>query len=265
MDLNKLFEKLWNQYTDLNPQAFQVHELLETEESKILNDHVAFRTYNDPKVNIEKLARVFVENGYKEAGSYEFTQKKLIAKHFEHPDHEKPKVFISELLLDEFSKDLQENVSKLLDEMPQNLPEKDEFCLSGRPWSLQFSTYEKLLQESEYAAWLAAFGFCANHFTVSVNDLEKFSSLSELNEFLKGAGFELNKAGGEIKGSPKDFLEQSSTLASRIHVDFDDGRYEIPACYYEFAKRYPMENGELFQGFVAKSADKIFESTDRRW
>ncbi len=31
----------------------------------------------------------------------------------------------------------------------------------------------------------------------------------------------------------------------------------------EFAHRYPLPNGNLFQGFVAKSADKIFESTNR--
>ncbi|MDF5295491.1 DUF1338 domain-containing protein, partial [Vibrio parahaemolyticus] len=30
----------------------------------------------------------------------------------------------------------------------------------------------------------------------------------------------------------------------------------------EFAKRYPMANGELYPCFVAASADKIFESTN---
>jgi hypothetical protein len=37
----------------------------------------------------------------------------------------------------------------------------------------------------------------------------------------------------------------------------------VPACYYEFARRYPIANGELYQGFIAASADKIFESTNR--
>ena len=31
---------------------------------------------------------------------------------------------------------------------------------------------------------------------------------------------------------------------------------------YEFAYRHEMENGELFSGFIAGSADKIFESTN---
>ena len=47
-------------------------------------------------------------------------------------------------------------------------------------------------------------------------------------------------------------------------MKFDDGSKVIPCCYYEFARRYPLPNGNLFQGFVAKSADKIFESTNRR-
>ena len=36
----------------------------------------------------------------------------------------------------------------------------------------------------------------------------------------------------------------------------------IPSCYYEFARRYPLPSGEVFQGFVPESADTIFESTD---
>jgi hypothetical protein len=59
-------------------------------------------------------------------------------------------------------------------------------------------------------------------------------------------------------------LEQSSTLASRVRVEFSDGTREIPGCYYEFARRYPDATGRLFSAFLAPNADKIFESTDRR-
>jgi len=45
-------------------------------------------------------------------------------------------------------------------------------------------------------------------------------------------------------------------------VQFTDGKKEIPSCYFEFAKRYLLDSGELYQGFIAKSADKIFESTN---
>ncbi|MFP5459729.1 MAG: DUF1338 domain-containing protein, partial [Bacteriovoracia bacterium] len=62
---------------------------------------------------------------------------------------------------------------------------------------------------------------------------------------------------------PSVYLEQSSTLANNIAVTFDDGELTIPACYYEFARRYPLPSGDLYQGFVAASADKIFESTSK--
>ena len=45
-------------------------------------------------------------------------------------------------------------------------------------------------------------------------------------------------------------------------MNFEEGAKKITSCYYEFAFRHPMANGELFKGFIASSADKIFESTD---
>ncbi|MCK5469078.1 MAG: DUF1338 family protein, partial [Cyclobacteriaceae bacterium] len=57
--------------------------------------------------------------------------------------------------------------------------------------------------------------------------------------------------------------EQSSTIAYNKEISFSDGNYLIPACYYEFALRYPQSDGNLFRGFIAGSADKIFESTDK--
>ena len=57
-------------------------------------------------------------------------------------------------------------------------------------------------------------------------------------------------------------LEQSSTMADMAEVEFTNSKVKIPSCFYEFAKRYPLESGELYTGFVAASADKIFESTN---
>lgn len=72
----------------------------------------------------------------------------------------------------------------------------------------------------------------------------------------------MNDSGGEIKGTPQQLLEQSSTRAGKLPVHFEEGIHEIPACYYEFARRYPDQDGRMYSGFIAKSADKIFESTD---
>ena len=111
---------------------------------------------------------------------------------------------------------------------------------------------------------MSAFGFRANHFTVFANALRTFPDLASLNGFLKGHGFRLNESGGEIKGGPDIHLEQSSTMAGMAGVAFREGPRTVPGCYYEFARRYPLPGGELFQGFNDKSADKIFESTDRK-
>ena len=82
--------------------------------------------------------------------------------------------------------------------------------------------------------------------------------------FLKKEGHALNSSGGEVKGTPAQLLEQSSTLADQVDVIFQEGVFPVPSCYYEFAKRYPDADGKIFSGFIAGSADKIFESTDFR-
>jgi len=130
--------------------------------------------------------------------------------------------------------------------------------------SITFEVYEQLRKESEYAAWMYAFGYRANHFTVSINYLNTFEGIEAVNSFLKENGFQLNSSGGEVKGTPEQLLEQSSTLADQVEFNFSDGKRTIPGCYYEFARRYPDAKGQLFSGFIAGSADKIFESTNYR-
>jgi hypothetical protein len=127
---------------------------------------------------------------------------------------------------------------------------------------LSYDIYNRLREESEYAAWFYVFGFRANHFTVSINNLKKNSDIHKVNDLIKKNGFILNSSGGEIKGKPEDLLQQSSTMADIVSVNFIEGTFDIPSCYYEFAQRYPASDGKLYSGFIASSADKIFESTD---
>jgi hypothetical protein len=266
MKAEHLFEKLWIQYSCENPSAGRIYDLFKKEGERVINDHIAFRTVNDPRVNIEVLGQSFLKLGFVEKESYYFDQKKLNARHYEHPEKpELPRVFISELLLEEFSNELRHTIIGVLDDVPAKVLADDNLILSGSIFHpTKYETYNKLRNESEYAAWFYVYGFRANHFTVSVNNLEKYNTLGEVNNFLKNNGFKLNSSGGEIKGSPEQLLEQSSTLADMADVEFSEGIYRIPKCYYEFALRYPDENGKLFSGFIARSADKIFESTDFR-
>lgn len=265
MSLETLLDKMWQDYTQLNPAAKKIYDIFTAEGETVLNDHIALRTFNHPRLGLESLAQHFKKLGYVEKGDYHFTEKKLYAKHYEHPNKELPKIFISELLLEKMSPYVQETVNTLVEQIPQDMIAREDFAMAGRPWSVSWETYSKLADESEYASWVAAYGFRPNHFTVNINALKKFNDITVLNAFVQKNGFVLNKSGGEIKGTPADYLEQSSTMASEIPVKFNDGStHNIPGCYYEFAKRYPLANGELYQGFVAKSADKIFESTNRQ-
>jgi len=259
-DIITLFERLWQAYLTLTPSAGKIHALLGGGQP-IVNDHIALRTYRSERVGLEKLAAHFESLGYQAAGEYRFEQKKLYARHYQHADPLLPKVFISELMVELCSPRLQQIVAGLLAQVDPKVVSANDFLYAGRRWSLAMADYRTLLKESEYAGWLAAFGFCANHFTVDVNRLPGYDSIEAVNERLKQAGFRLNCSGGEIKGSPEVYLEQSATLADPVVMAFDDGKLEIPGCFYEFARRYLLPDGQLYQGFVEASADKIFEST----
>lgn len=262
MKIDELFTALWADYVAMTPQADRIHALLAARGETIVNDHVALRTF-DCAGGLRALAAPFETAGYVCADDrYRFDDKKLNARYWRHPDPARPKVFISELCTRELSSSAQRIIDSLVAQLPADYLRREDLPWAGRPWSCTRAQYEALLAESEYAAWLAAFGFRVNHFTVLVNALTTFGGLEALNEFLVAQGFTLNTAGGAIKGTPRDHLEQSSTRADSIAVELAGELVRLPSVYYEFARRYPLSNGELFQGFVPASADKIFESTN---
>lgn len=259
--MEQLFTALWDDYTQrLCPSALTVRELL-TEDIPLINDHIALRTFALPKCGMAILAAPFIAVGYKPKGRYHFKAKKLYAEHFEHPDPHAPKVFISELQLGLCSAELQHAVRAFVEPIDDAYFADPAFLSQGKPWQLSSETYHMLHAESEYAGWVAAHGFGANHFTVDINQLEQFNDIQQVNHFLECSGFLINQAGGSVKGSPEVMLEQSATLADKVMVTLSDGELTVPGGFYEFAKRYPQPNGEIYTGFVEASADKIFEST----
>ena len=264
MNIQELFDDMWALYARINPQVVNIKKLIEQHENgSVKNDHIAIRTFNHPRVNREVLAQSFLNSGYKAVEDLKFEKKKLDATYYLHEDENLTRVFISELKLEEFSDELQATVNRLINEIPNKAIEQFDFCNSGTPWNMiTKETYDFLKEESEYAAWVATFGFIVNHFTISVTDCKSFENLEQVNALLKENGYRINDSGGEIKGSVKQGLEQSSIMAEDISVDFDsltDEMHDIPGCYYEFALRH-----NNFDGFIAGSADKIFESTDNK-
>lgn len=261
-----VFNTLWKNYTLQNPSAQAIHDLFTKENEQVINDHIAFRTFDDPRMNIKVLSKKFIKLGYEQKGEYKFEDKHLNAIHLEHPTIENaPRVFISELILSEFSEEFQKTVKRRINSVGNAYYADPDLIHKGSVWGKpSYADYQFLRKESEYAAWLYIHGFRPNHFTVSINALKKYNTIEKVNQFIKDSGYEMNTTGGEIKGVPESFLQQSSTLAEMIQMEFEEGTYEVPACFYEFAIRYPDANGQLFSGFIAANANKIFDSTNFR-
>jgi hypothetical protein len=256
------FLKQWNDFTSVTPLALKIHDLFRSQGEVIENDHIALRTLAHPSVGITAFADFFKTFGYEIKDEYFFEQKRLRAIYLKASDNKLPLVFISELLYRDpsFSSFLQESMGAMVAASQGNSIE--QLFLTQKNWQPCFLDYQKLASESEYAAWLYAWGFRTNHFTLRVNVLKKYPDIAAVNQLLKEHGHLLNVQGGEIKGSPEQGLVQSSTMADQAMVHFKQGDFLIPSCYYEFARRYEID-GQLYTGFIPSSADKIFESTHR--
>ena len=103
--LNQLLDHLWHRYCKRVEYARRYRDLTAAKGGRVVNDHIAFRTVNTPMntlpAGIEGISRVFTPLGYKPVASYEFPDKHLVAKHFEHPAEGMPRIFISQLQVDE--------------------------------------------------------------------------------------------------------------------------------------------------------------------
>ena len=118
MKINDFLLKMWNDYCQLNPHINQVLNLIKAKEpNEIINDHIALRTFNHKKINRHILSEYFLKNGYKAVEDLVFTEKKLKATYFIHSDPSLPRIFISELLLENFSDSFCNIINKKIDEI----------------------------------------------------------------------------------------------------------------------------------------------------
>lgn len=264
METSEFFSHLWKDYVEMTPQAEVIADALKARNETIVNDHVAFRTFNLGPVRLEKLEPFILQMGYTRFEPYHFAAKKLDAVGYVPPNDQLPRIFISELRVEELTEGSQKIIRELVAQVSDSDIADESIFWRGPLWQTpSYEDYLHLLNESEYAAWLSVIGLRANHFTISINALNNIREVSEMNEFIEDLGFTINSSGGRVKGTPAVLLEQSSTMASSQEFDFPGNQtHQITTCYYEFAKRYYDDRGELYQGFVAASADKIFESTN---
>ena len=252
-------------------------------QEEIINDHIAFRTLGVPNLGIASFEKIFLTHGYRKMGSYHFDAKKLDANWYAPPTEDLPRVFISELCVQELSENAQHIIKKYtskidvdpVDALDLHNAEEVIDYLHRPLWELPtLADYNALLEESEYAAWVIYNRYYLNHYTISVHELKKgLNTLDTFNDFLLDLGVALNNSGGLIKVSADGLLRQSSSVAEQHIATFAGGeKRSIAGSYVEFAERLPLPQyahlpnhiltrAQRREGFETQNADKIFEST----
>lgn len=280
-------------YLSRNPTAKAILELVPSVQNDTISyDHIAFRTFGMNGHGIDSLASFFLDFGYTQREELSFPAKKLKALWFSPPSISNaahydgngingplPRVFISQLLVDQMSQQTQEIIRKYTESSYNG---KKHAALASALGSLTWekpshSEFVQLARESEYAAWTLVNGYALNHVTISTHRLKSYlKNIKNLNQFIEENGYKLNSEGGVLKVSPDGLLLQSSTLADSVSFEFSDGiTASVPCSYIEFAERLVLPQYKHIpqtevkeyhrrDGFEVGNADKIFESTSKQ-
>ena len=135
MKISDLLNHMWKTYTSLNPHIKEVLDLIESKEnSKIINDHIALRTFNHNRVNKNKLAEFFISSGYNFVENLHFEKKRLDASYYIHPDNKLPRIFISELRIQDFSSEFQSKINAIINGIDEEKLSDPKFLTNGIPW-----------------------------------------------------------------------------------------------------------------------------------
>ncbi|RKD91046.1 DUF1338 domain-containing protein [Mangrovibacterium diazotrophicum] len=295
--LTRLLDSLWQKYIQRVSYAKTYAHLVQSKGGRVVNDHIAFRTFNTitgkQPHGIGGIWHILDAFDYKPSGNYTFTEKKLHAVHFQHPEPQFPKIFVSQLEVGELPKWAQDMINKHVKDTPYHLSEtavldlleinekgeleeaavnnlvRELTAYFSRPWGIPDQmVVEQLNEISQYAAWTLLHGNSVNHFTAFINyqNVADWPDLQTTCEALADSGVPMKTS---IEGEKGSKLQQSSTQAvtEMVKVKKPDGAVgEIPwtYAYYELAERgYIDQNGEqiLFSGFLGEQATHLFEMT----
>lgn len=298
--VQNLWNKLWENYSSRVSYARVYQQMITESGGTVANDHIAFRSLrltvdtSEGKKNlgIEHLAPIVEALGYSAAGEYIFSDTHLYARHYRHPEQEQfdlPKLFISELIVDELPDEtaqfIHETVTTGLSinspTIPSNIDALSEAEIEQlvnqlqtvftRPWQPpRKSVVETVNTVTQYAAWVLLHGYAVNHFTGYINrhNTPKYPDIESTAKGLSDRGVPMK---AEIEGSQGSGLRQTATHAVKEMVTVRDDTSEelinIPwtYAYYEIAERNLVEidTGEkvVFQGFLNAQAKNLFEMT----
>ncbi|MBD2208261.1 DUF1338 domain-containing protein [Nostoc linckia FACHB-104] len=293
-----LYSSLWEEYSTRVSYARSYQQMITAAGGTVANDHIALRSLRlsldtpTGKVNlgINYLEQLAIALGYIAAGEYIFPETHLYARHYSHPqqaEFDLPKLFISELIVDELPTKIAQYIYQtvsaidyeLIYSLPNSLKEDENekiiaqqfLKMFTRPWKTpQRSVVEAVNQVTQYGAWVLLHGYAVNHFTGYVNrqNTTKYPDIDATVQGLINLGIPMK---AEIEGHIACGLRQTATQAvTEMVTVFDDSNnaeIQIPwtYAYYEIAQRYPVEiePGKyiLFDAFLGKNAQHLFEMT----
>ena len=292
--ITQFLRRLWDDYAARVSYARVYEKMLDELGGTFVNDHIAFRTLsltvNGHYLGITNLKRVLDALEFEEKGAIEFTDTHLFARYVQHREPDFPRIFISELKIDELDPAVadgirqgvagyqhllgDEDVEALrnLDqcaEVPGPLLEKTVRLFTQVPWGpVSEELVRRVNAQSQYGAWVLLHGYNVNHFTGYVNrhGVELVGDIELLVAELKRRGVPMKP---EIEGARGSKLRQTSTEAVRVPVSVigEDGRpklIEWTYAYMEYAERGEVEvdgRKQLFHGFLGPQATHLFEMT----
>ena len=292
--LSRLFDRLWVRYRARVEYVRRYEQAVQAAQATFVNDHIAFRTLagQQPTTGIVSLSRLFEALGYVPANCYQFPDKHLSAIHFQHPNGQFPKLFVSELKTWELPTAARRIIEHtLVDHRPalhgellaaladlDNSSAADTATLQSEvvnyfhtlPWQPpQKSDVAELNKVSQYGAWTLVHGYNVNHFTSLVNShgVSALNDLEKTMAALTAAGVPVKP---EIEGELGSKLRQSATEAVKIDVAVRDGEQmsKMPwsYAYFELAERNEIVDAATgqrvrFEGFLGPQATNLFEMT----
>ncbi|MGC8741739.1 MAG: DUF1338 domain-containing protein [Candidatus Sumerlaeaceae bacterium] len=287
---------MWEDYAARVPYAKTYQNMLAELGGTFVNDHMAFRTLalrvGDHNLGIPIVKRIWDALGFQERGAIEFPDTHLFARYVQHAEPDFPKIFISELRVDELPAEtarlIRDSVASFREILsdkdvqtirdlegasayPRELLERTFAFFKTVPWDpVSEEVVRKVNEISQYGAWVLLHGYNVNHFTGYVNR-HAVASIDDI----EGLVAELRRRGvpmkDEIEGERGSKLRQTATHAVRVPVtvrksDGSLGQIEWTYAYMEFAQRGYVEDpatGEkvLFEGFLGPQAKQLFEMT----
>ncbi len=287
-----LFSLLWQEYSNRVSHARTYQQMITAAGGTVANDHIALRSLRllvdtpQGKVNlgIDYLGQLAEALGYVATGEYTFAQTHLYARHYRHPLQEEfdlPKLFISELIVDELPTHIAQLIQETVVNIKVNLlthPISIEDLSAQklhkaftRPWQPpKRSLVEEVNNITQYGAWVLLHGYAVNHFTGYVNR-QNTAAYPDIDTTARGLANLDVPMKAEIEGNISCGLRQTATQAVTEMVtvldDISGAEIQIPwtYAYYEIAQRYFVEvepgKQKLFDAFLGSNAKQLFEMT----